>query len=43
MGKRIKPINYTIVTTTCLEQNEMIITPIDPGRSSGGGGGGAMP
>ncbi|MCX8534717.1 hypothetical protein, partial [Chryseobacterium luquanense] len=35
------PINYTIVTTTCLEQNEMIITPTDPGGS--GGGGGTMP
>lgn len=32
------PINYTIVTTTCLEQNEMIITPVDTGGSGGGGG-----
>jgi hypothetical protein len=34
------PINYTIVTTTCIEQNEMIITPVDPGGSGGGSGGG---
>ncbi|WEK69132.1 MAG: hypothetical protein P0Y62_14930 [Candidatus Chryseobacterium colombiense] len=33
------PILYTIVTTTCLEQNDDIITPIDPGSGGGGGGG----
>ena len=33
------PILYTIVTTTCLEQNDDIITPIDPGTGGGGGGG----
>ncbi|WEK68133.1 MAG: hypothetical protein P0Y62_09625 [Candidatus Chryseobacterium colombiense] len=32
------PILYTIVTTTCLEQNDDIITPIDPGTGGGGGG-----
>ncbi|QQV03651.1 MULTISPECIES: hypothetical protein [Chryseobacterium] len=34
------PIFYTIVTTTCLEQNEMIITPIDPPNNGGGSSGG---
>ena len=33
------PIFYTIITTTCLEQNEMIITPIDPPNNGGGSGG----
>ncbi|SDL73042.1 hypothetical protein [Chryseobacterium taihuense] len=47
LEKGTPPIFYTIVTTTCLEQNEMIITPIDPpnngGGSSGGGSGETAP
>lgn len=34
------PINYVIVTTTCLDINDDVITPTDPGGNSGGGGGG---
>ncbi|QQV02322.1 MULTISPECIES: hypothetical protein [Chryseobacterium] len=47
LEKGTPPIFYTIVTTTCLEQNEMIITPVDPpnngGGSSGGGSGETAP
>ncbi|WP_175622424.1 hypothetical protein [Chryseobacterium schmidteae] len=35
----IPPTQYTVVTHQCIEQNDDIITPIDPGGNSGGGGG----
>jgi len=37
------PIMYTIITNQCIEDNDDVITPIDPGVNGSGGGGGGPP